>query len=93
MEGAYRRNVESLNGATVVFFYETDSEGRFTTNQYWIAKTNTVEEQYYWMGGYFCATDFVLDAPDASGISEKTPLGQGSVRSRRQEVHRQVIPI
>ena len=72
MEGAYRRNVESLNGATVVFFYETDSEGRFTTNQYWIAKTNTVEEQYYWMGGYFCATDFVLDAPDASGISEKT---------------------
>lgn len=76
MEGTYKRNVEQLNGGTVIYFYEADSEGKVTKNNYWLPKTNTVGEgkdaNYYWMGGYFCVTDFILNAPDASGISEKT---------------------
>mgnify|MGYP006935955895 CR=1 FL=1 len=67
MNGFYLKDM-TLNDETpvdVIMFYQTDDEGYYTYNEYFIPLT---EGQNYWMGGWFCALDVIMYKDDASGV-------------------------
>ena len=70
ISGDYVRNVAEING-DVFRFFGVDDEGNFTYNNYLMPAALDSEGQGYWMGGHFCAFEFVLYHGDATGIEEQ----------------------
>ena len=70
ISGDYVRNVAEING-DVFRFFGVDDEGNFTYNNYLMPAALDSEGKGYWMGGHFCAFEFVLYHGDATGIEEQ----------------------
>ena len=70
ISGEYVRNVAAING-DVFRFFGVDEEGYYTYNNYLMPAAINADGEGYWMGGHFCAFEFVLYHDDAAGIDEQ----------------------